>query len=179
MLWSAKRLLLAALICLPGVASGETLERAGHVVGGQTGDLDTLALTNAMTEGVDLPRTHENLNVINSTVQSVVESEIARLEEYVNTFKPREEVITVTVYRQTVSGVYGPCRLWIDRGLTDDAAAGAFRQILAQSIAKLCSLVCNPVDQPSAKDGLWFHGMSSSIRACGWPAARASSKKVM
>ena len=82
----------------------QTLDKTGRVVGGRTGDVDTLSLKNEMTRDVGLPQIHDDINNVNTVISEVIDTEITELATYIENFTPREEVITVTVYRTSYSG---------------------------------------------------------------------------
>lgn len=79
----------------------QSVDRVGTVVGGRANELNAFLLKDEITENLGLPAIHKDLGDINQTLTETFDKEIENLLKYIEEFKPREEVITVTVYRNS------------------------------------------------------------------------------
>ncbi|MBI1362506.1 MAG: hypothetical protein GC134_00800 [Proteobacteria bacterium] len=112
--------LIGLMSCFALVApqvQADEMERAGRVIGGNTGDLSDTALSSQLIGGVETEKTQEDITRVNDTVKDVVDYEISRLEDYISTYQPKEETITVYTYANNSLGG--------DGGGSDDGGSGA------------------------------------------------------
>lgn len=82
-------------------AHAQLTERAGRIIGGQSGSLGNVEINQKLSEGLDYSETHSAFTELDAVAQQAVLSEIERLQEFVAAYQPRHEVITVTVYRNS------------------------------------------------------------------------------
>jgi hypothetical protein len=79
-------------------AWAQTVEKSGRAIADQASEVNTLRLNELMTEGVDINTLVTNVDDVRTVLSTVIKLEADRIEEFITNFRPRNEVITVTIY---------------------------------------------------------------------------------
>lgn len=96
--------LLLSMTCLVGLntlakaQTPPTAQRAGRLVGGEN-NVGIHNLKIGLTENLDLDKLNKEIEDAKNVSTIVVGAECKLIQEYIDNFEPREEIITVTVYR--------------------------------------------------------------------------------
>lgn len=98
-------LLAIALLSVSALAHAQSTpstERTGRIVSG-AGDIGVTGFAPDLEVATDAEDINKEITNVETVIDNVIASETSVIQTYINNFQPREEVITVTVYRDVYS----------------------------------------------------------------------------